>query len=499
MKKNLLRIAFLLLLIAGPAEANQDQMHELALHGIDLASSLQFREAVKIFDRMITLEPDNPQAYFLKSATYFWMFSSDMQNEKLGDEFRSHSNKAVEVAEARLEVNKQDIDALFYLGGAYGSLGRYYGLTKSYLNAYWYGKKGVNILEEVVELDSTYYDAYLGLGIYHYLADVLPRFVKILSFVLGIDGDRVQGIRELNIAAQKGIYTKSEALFFLGAIYTYREHEYDRALGIWQKLLLKYPNNPGVLIHLGATYSRMGQCDQALTTYNQVLGGLEKEMLIPISSIHYQMGQVYYKTSQFDQAIGAFHRSINTDSLFSGNRRWTYGWAHYWLARSYEMAGDPKNAQKYYMAISEDDGDRVYRRAQERMQDKPSPFDRSMTIGRNYMECREYENANRVFDQILAANDTLSRYDRTVIEYYKGEVLFNQGNYHNAIQHFDNLISNMVKEEDWFWYWCFYYRGMSYLKMGMAEQAKLEFEKADDTDDEHLIEMIKKEQMLLGS
>ena len=64
--------------------------------------------------------------------------------------------------------------------------------------------RGKNYLEDVVEKDPTYYDAYLGLGIYHYLADILPKFVKILSFVLGVEGDRDKGIVELNIAAEKG-------------------------------------------------------------------------------------------------------------------------------------------------------------------------------------------------------------------------------------------------------------------------------------------------------
>ena len=499
MKTFVINLIVLLVFTSGTLSANPDSLHTLALRGIDLASSLQFKQAVQVFDHMIALSPENPQPYFLKSATYFWMFSSDMHNEKLGDEFKAHSSKAVEVAEARLDKNENDIDALFYLGGAYGSLGRYYGLTKSYLNAYWYGKKGVNILEEVIEKDSTYYDAYLGLGIYHYLADVLPRFVKILSFVLGIDGNRALGIKEINIAASNGIYTRSEALFFLGAIYTYREHEYDTAIGIWQKLLLKYPGNPGVLIHLGATYSRMGQCDEALKTYKLVLGALETEMLTPISSIHYQLGQIYFKTSQFEKAIQSFLKSIETDTLYSGNRRWTFSMSQYWLGRAYEISGDLENARKYYNAIDEADGVRTYERAQERLENPMSTVDKDLTIARNYVDCREYKQAIKMFTRILEINKTLSREKIGEIKYYQGEVLFYQGNYNNAVQHFDDLQKNESAPGDWYWYWCFYYRGMAYKKMGMIEQAKQEFDTAEDTDDEHLLERIKSEQMLIGT
>ena len=209
---------------------------KLALKGIDLGTNLQYKESYEVFQQLIELEPDNPRGYFLRSAIYFWMFSEDIKNEEVGNKFRDLSYEAVEIAEARLEEDENDIEARFFLGGAYGSLGRYYAMTRSFLNAYWYGKKGKNYLEEVVEMDSTYYDAYLGLGIFHYLADILPRFVKILSFVLGIEGDKEQGIKEIKLAAEKGTYTKTEAMFFLGAIYTYRERKYEEAIKIFNQL-----------------------------------------------------------------------------------------------------------------------------------------------------------------------------------------------------------------------------------------------------------------------
>jgi tetratricopeptide (TPR) repeat protein len=497
MKKYLVLLIILFPFIRPAVANNQKSMHDMAMKGIDFASSLQFKKAVEIFDRMIELEPDNPQPYFLKSATFFWMYSSDMHNEQLGEEFKNHSYKAVEIAETRLEKNENDIDALFYLGGAYGSLGRYYGIQKSYLNAYWYGKKGMNILEDVVELDSTYYDAYLGLGIYHYLADVLPRFVKILSFLLGIDGDRERGINELNIAARKGIYTRSEALFFLGAIYTYREHEYDKALEIWNSLLEKYPGNPGVLIHMGATYSRMGECQRALDIYNEVLVKLKDEMLTPISSIHYQMGNVYFKMNEFDKAISAFLQSIETDSLYSGNRRWTYSWSNYWLGQAYEMKKDTLNAKKYYQMIEEDDNDRPFRRARERLENPLSQIDIDLTIAQNNIDCSQYEEAMQRLDKLLSAKNGLSRGRIKEIEYNKGQIMFYRDQINSAIQQFNILLAEEWIKDEWYWGWGHYYRGCAYLKLGMTEKARDDFEIALETDSRSLEDRIKKELMLL--
>lgn len=216
-------LIFLFSFSTGPAQQSaltqKEKIHQLAIEGIDLIYDMQFEKALGKFDEIVKLEPDNPKGYFLRSAVYYWMFMVDIstasRNENNEQKFIELSFAAIEIAEEKLGENKQDIDAMFYLGGAYGNLGRYYGQSnESMLKAYWYGRKGRNYLEDVVKKNPDYYDAYLGLGIYHYYMDMLPRFFKALSFLLGIEGNRKKGLDELNIAVENGIYTKDEAMFF---------------------------------------------------------------------------------------------------------------------------------------------------------------------------------------------------------------------------------------------------------------------------------------------
>lgn len=496
----------IILLISGLASlvlAQEKTLHQLALEGIDYASTLQYKKAAAVFDRMIAREPDNPQGHFLKSAVYFWMFSADMHNEALGEEFKNLSLKAVEVAEKKLDKDADDIDALFYLGGAYGSLGRYYGLTKSYINAYWYGKKGMNILEDVVERDSTYWDAYLGLGIYHYLADVLPKFVKVLSFILGIDGDRAQGIRELNIAVEKGTYTKTEAMFFLGAIYTYRERDYHRAINIWNRLLKKYPDNPGVLVHLGTCYGRMGLCDKAMEVYKKTLEAISDSMLIPVSSIYYQMGQVEFRLNRFDEAIKSFEKSVATDSLYSGNRRWTYGWSHYWCGRACEMNGDLEKARYHYRAAMEDDNERLQRRAEENLEDPMDEVDKRLTIARNLSECQDYPNALSMFEtelkKIRESGDNSGKKDKTEqIMYEIAEIYYKLGRYNIAINALNDLLNRPEAESKRYYYWAHYYRAASYVKIGMTQKALEDYDVASEDDDAFLQDQIRQDKATLN-
>lgn len=475
--------------------AQTDSTQQLILRGIDFASTLQYEKAIKVFDKLIQAEPKNPRGYFLKSATYFWIFSTDMHNESVGDTLKELSLQAIEVAENRLDENEEDIDALFYLGGSYGTLGRYYGATKSYLKAYWYGQKGMNYLEEVIEKDSTYYDAYLGIGIYHYLADVLPKFVKVLSFILGVEGDKDRGIAELNIAAEKGVYTKSEALFFLGAIYTYREREYDKAIIIFEKLLKKYPNNCGALIHLGRCYAFMGKCEFALQTYLKILNNRTESNRIPMTSLHYQMGDVYYRMNNFYSAIGSFTIAVESDTSSEGSKRWTYPWSLYKLGLSYELIGKRQKAIEYYSLVKEDDGERAFQFAEQAIAQPMTDIDIQLFKIRNYVDCGNHAIA---LDLCMKLNkDINQKQDSTLdikipeLNFLIGRIKFDLGENEESKTYLLKVVDDKNTRQDKR-YWAHYLLGNIYVKLNKVEKALEHYELAGDTEDFDLINRIKK-------
>ena len=147
--KRCLCIFFLIILNYSILFAQNSRVDELVNQGIDLVYNMKFEEADIKFDEMIRINPENAQGYFFKSGNYFWWFSINIQNDEIGEKFKEFSFQAVKIAKKMLDKNENDIDALFYLGGAYGNLGRYYGMTNSWLKAYWYGKKGKNYLKKV--------------------------------------------------------------------------------------------------------------------------------------------------------------------------------------------------------------------------------------------------------------------------------------------------------------------------------------------------------------
>lgn len=244
---------------------------DMGLKGMDLVYDMKYNEANNVFDEIIRHEPQNGYGYFLKSVCYFWQYQSNTQDKVIGEKYKEITFKAVDVAEEMLDKNENNIDAMFYLGGAYGNLGRYYALDGSFIKAYWYGQKGKDYLEDVVEKDPKYCDAYLGLGIYHYYSDVLPKIIKFLSFILGIEGDKKKGIQELQLAIAKSKNTRTEAMIFLGTVYINYEKDFAKAEQLFKEVLDKYPDNTIAGMSLGECYWKTGKYSLAISVYRSML------------------------------------------------------------------------------------------------------------------------------------------------------------------------------------------------------------------------------------
>lgn len=305
----------------------QDKITDLGSQGMELVYDMKFNEANNIFDKIIKLEPKNAYGYFLKLVCYFWMCLNNPQDEATTEKYKEISYKTIDVAEEMLDKNEDDIDAMFYLGGAYGNLGRYYSMDKSWWSAYWNGKKGKNYLQDVIENDPQYYDAYLGLGIYHYYADELPKLVKFFSFILGIEGDKELGFKELRLAISKSKNTRTEAMFFLGAIYTDIEKDFEKALPIFKDLFDKYPNNSIFGLALAKCYWKLEKYELAKNQFQLMFDKFSNHKKVVLYLNNY--GYLLLEQGYYDEAIEIFKRQVELfpkdansyDSLGDGYRK----------------------------------------------------------------------------------------------------------------------------------------------------------------------------------
>jgi len=86
-------------------------------------------------------------------------------------------------------------------------------------------------------------DAYLGLGTANFVIGSLPGFKKFLLGFAGIHGDKKEGIRQLEIAADHGHYLRPFAKIML-ALAALREKKLELARTQLKELVAEFPENP---------------------------------------------------------------------------------------------------------------------------------------------------------------------------------------------------------------------------------------------------------------
>jgi hypothetical protein len=107
------------------------------------------------------------------------------------------------------------------------------------------GKRIKDALERSLALDPELQEAYFGIGLYHYYADVAPTAAKILRFLLLLPGgDRTEGMREMLRAREHGALLRDEADYQLHVIDLWYEKQPQRALDLLTQLRDRHPRNP---------------------------------------------------------------------------------------------------------------------------------------------------------------------------------------------------------------------------------------------------------------
>lgn len=181
----------------------------------------------------------------LSAVALWWRISLDPESRLLDQKFDEAADAAIAANNEWTRREPRNAEAWFYLAGSYAPLAQWRVLRGERLAAARDGKRIKDALERALVLDPTLKDAYFGIGLYHYYADVAPTAAKILRFLLLLPGgDRVQGLREMREARQQGELMRGEADYQLHLIYLWYEQKPLDALALLERLDARYPTNP---------------------------------------------------------------------------------------------------------------------------------------------------------------------------------------------------------------------------------------------------------------
>ncbi|HVL67255.1 MAG TPA: tetratricopeptide repeat protein [Vicinamibacterales bacterium] len=181
----------------------------------------------------------------LAATALWWRIQLDPESRALDPEFSATADRAIAATEAWAERAPDDAEAWFYMGGAYAARVQWRVLRGEKLAAARDGKRILQALERAIELDPALDDAYFGMGMYKYYADVAPAAAKMLRFLLLLPGgDRKEGLEQMLRARARGRLLQGEADYQLSIIYLWYERDTARAIELLRSLHREYPGNP---------------------------------------------------------------------------------------------------------------------------------------------------------------------------------------------------------------------------------------------------------------
>ena len=326
MNVRLVLLFFLLSISSAHAALLPPELDKLRAECSEKLFNMQYKEAVNACRQMTKVDPKHPAGYAYLANTIwqgylgsirriqtglynrtdaFFRETEEEVDPKVDREFREAASKAISLAQARLQVNDKDIEALYYMGIAKNITAAYDASVKrSFFSALRNGSKGVDLHRKVIKLDPAFVDAQLSIGLFNYIVGSLPWGVKILVFFGGIHGSRKDGLHMLEKVAQDGSYAKDEAAASLILLYN-REKRLSDSLKLLKDLSAKYPENSLLRLEIATTLAQLGKYNESFVQFESILNDSASMIYMP-DLIHYKYGEALMDGHSWQKGYGQF-------------------------------------------------------------------------------------------------------------------------------------------------------------------------------------------------
>ena len=255
---------FLILFLTVPSVSSQkleQPLHARVLEGINKILLQDYEGAFLHFQKIAKEYPDHPVGYLYQIAA---MESRAMDLEFQTDEHLFDSLLTISRKLARsMKQPWQD----YFLGLADGYESYYAAERQQWIKAVRCGSSSAGFFESVLARDSTFYDAYVGLGTYYFWRDQKTLSLNWLPF---ISDRREEAISMLKVGAERSEYNRYSAISTLISIFLETART-DEARQWSQKGLEAFPHNRIFLWGLATALDRGGKSSEAVKAYERLL------------------------------------------------------------------------------------------------------------------------------------------------------------------------------------------------------------------------------------
>jgi tetratricopeptide (TPR) repeat protein len=301
--------------------------------GLEAMYVLEYDKAIVSFQKAVDRRPDDPFAlnHLLQAIMLQELFRLNALDTTLyadngfltgkplpGDpavkkQIEELSEKVVNICDARLKTDPRDVDALYARGVSRGLKLTYLGLVEK---SFWASLRNAigsrNDHDKVLEIDPTYTDAKLIVGVHNYILGSMPLAARIMAGVVGIRGDKKKGLEYLERVAGTNSETRVDARVAL-ALFLRREAQYKEALEIMRELTAQYPRNFIFALETGNLLKDAGQGPDAVQQYTVVVKNAQAGLYpaMHIERAYFGLAEALKGQRRPDEALAAYEHALD--------------------------------------------------------------------------------------------------------------------------------------------------------------------------------------------
>jgi tetratricopeptide (TPR) repeat protein len=292
--------SILLLLLFSTTLLHADSPYETALaRAMSSMYAIEYDKAALQFEEAIRVEPANPRAYLYLATTY-WMKVLYLQNTllttafglspdiyappngspcppDLRHKFEDAVNRMRETAQALINVNPKNPEALFWLGMAEGSESVFIiSVDRKLLAAKTHADKSFDLMELAFRLDATFKDPLFPMGMHMHLLGTRGVFTRMILKLMGYKVSKEEGRKFVEIAAAQARYVRDDSRLGL-VLCDIREGRWQEAVGEMQNVLKKYPQDSLLTMAMGRIQASLGDYKGAVATFEQIRNNVNQK------------------------------------------------------------------------------------------------------------------------------------------------------------------------------------------------------------------------------
>ncbi len=274
---------------------------ELLLKSIEYIYADSFRAAHAALDSILLDDPDYWPANVFKIGVLYTEIDDDADTEKL-DQFYDLIDSTEKGIDNYLQNNPDDKWGHYFKGIAMGYWALYEGYNGSWLKGVLKGLEAGKHYSRALEIDSTFYEAYLGEGSLNYWRSAKMGFATSLPF---IPDRREEGIEQVKVSIEKSKYSSLPATTGLAWIY-FNAKEYRKAIRLMHDLMNRGYRGRQVLWPKGLAAFKIGHSEGVISSFTTIKEGLERkgnQNYYRIGLCDYYLGVAYYWRGEYVKAL----------------------------------------------------------------------------------------------------------------------------------------------------------------------------------------------------